>query len=229
LQDYTQMEFYWAYGHLDKLMKFVQEMYQHVLQTTFGTLQITSNGITCDWNGDWQQVSYIKLFQEQTGLDLEKASDDDLKKYLDSKIIKYSPSLHRGKLIDTIFKSIRSSIPLDKPVFLIDQPIELEPLAKKNPKNEKLVQRMQILAYGTELGKGFGELNDPVDQRQRFEEQMKRREAGDKEAQMIDEDYLEAMETGMPPLVGFGLSERLFAVFMDKSVRETVIFPLMKD
>jgi lysyl-tRNA synthetase class 2 len=87
---------------------------------------------------------------------------------------------------------------------------------------------MQILACGSELGKGFGELNDPIDQRARFEEQMKLRELGDAEAQMIDEDYLEAMEYGMPPLAGFGMAERLFAVLMDKSIRETVIFPPMK-
>ncbi|MCC7356046.1 MAG: lysine--tRNA ligase, partial [Candidatus Doudnabacteria bacterium] len=91
------------------------------------------------------------------------------------------------------------------------------------------VQRMQIVAYGTELGKGFGELNDPIDQRQRFADQMKLREAGDTEAQMLDEDYVEAMEYGMPPAAGFGVSERLFSVLADKTVRETVIFPPMKE
>ena len=229
LQDYTQMEFYWAYADFEKLMAFVQEMYQYIIQETFGTLKLPHNGVECDWSGDWQRVSYIKLFHDQTGLDLEKSSDDDLRKYLDSKTVKYDPSLHRGKLIDTIFKWIRSSIPLDKPVFLIDQPIELEPLAKKTPGDPKLVQRMQILAYGTELGKGFGELNDPVDQKARFQEQMNRRGAGDTEAQMFDEDYVEAMEYGMPPSAGFGVSERLFAVLMDRSIRETVIFPPMKE
>ena len=87
---------------------------------------------------------------------------------------------------------------------------------------------MQILAYGTELGKGFGELNDPVDQKERFNEQMKLRMAGDEEAQMADESYVEAMEYGMPPAAGFGVSERLFSVLADKSIRETVVFPLMK-
>ena len=107
--------------------------------------------------------------------------------------------------------------------------MDLEPLAKRVPGNPKAVQRMQILACGSELGKGFGELNDPLDQRGRFEDQMKLRDRGDAEAQIIDEDYLEAMEYGMPPLAGFGMAERLFAVLMDKSIRETVIFPPMKD
>ena len=88
---------------------------------------------------------------------------------------------------------------------------------------------MQILAYGSELGKGFGELNDPVDQTERFEAQMKLRDAGDSEAQILDKDFVEALEYGMPPAAGFGLSERLFSMLMDKSVRETVIFPPMKE
>ncbi|MDQ3018302.1 MAG: lysine--tRNA ligase, partial [bacterium] len=229
LQDYTQMEFYWAYGDFEKLMQMTQKMYQFVLQETFGTLQITSDGITCDWSGDWQKVDYIALFKEHTGIDLELATDDELKEYATSKGIKFEDFAQRGRIIDLIFKKIRGAIPSDKPVFLINQPIELEPLAKRDPNNPKVVQRMQIVAYGTELGKGFGELNDPLDQRQRFEDQMKLREAGDSEAQIIDEDYLEAMEYGMPPAAGFGLSERLFAVLADKSVRECVVFPPMKE
>lgn len=228
LQDYTQMEFYWAYADFDQMMQFVQKMYQQIIQDTFGTLQITSGGITCDWSGDWQKVDYIALFKEHTGLDLQTASDDDLKTYAQSQHIPVETSAQRGRIIDLIFKKVRTNIKADKPVFLVNQPIELEPLAKRDPNNPKVVQRMQIVAYGTELGKGFGELNDPIDQRQRFEAQAALREAGDSEAQRLDEEYMEAMEYGMPPAAGFGLSERLFAVLADKTVRETVIFPLMK-
>ncbi len=228
LQDYTQMEFYWAYADFEKLQKFVQEMYQQVIQDAFGTLQITSGGIACDWSGDWQTVDYMALFKEHTGLDLETVTDDELKEYAKAQHIKLEDFVQRGRLIDLIFKKVRGNIPSDKPVFLVNQPIELEPLAKRDPVNPKVVQRMQIVAYGTELGKGFGELNDPIDQRKRFEDQMKLRDAGDSEAQMLDEDYMEAMEYGMPPAAGFGVSERLFAVLADRSIRETVIFPPMK-
>jgi len=229
LQDYTQMEFYWAYGDFDKLMQFCQEMYQDVIRQTFGTLKITSGGVTCDWSGSWDKVDYMQLFKQHTGIDLETASDSDLKKYADSQKITYESFAQRGRLIDLIFKKVRASIPTDKPVFLVNQPLELEPLAKRDENNPKVVQRMQIIAYGTELGKGFGELNDPTDQRARFEMQMKLREAGDTEAQMLDEEYLEAMEYGMPPAAGFGVSERLFSALADKSIRETVVFPPMKD
>jgi lysyl-tRNA synthetase class 2 len=229
LQDYTQMEFYWAYASFDQMMDLVREMYQKVIQDTFGTLKIESRGQTLDWSGKWEKVSYIEIFKKHTGIDLMKASDDELGKYCDEHHLKYEDFAGRGRLIDLIFKGVREKIPGDKPVFLVDQPIELEPLAKRDPKNPKIVQRMQIIAYGTELGKGFGELNDPVDQRSRFEEQAKLRAAGDDEAQMLDEGYVEAMEYGMPPCAGFGLSERLFAILANKSIREIVVFPPMHD
>lgn len=230
LQDYQQMEFYWAYGDFEQLMKFTEEMYQYVIKETFGSHAIISNGMEVDWSGQWEKWDYIKLFKKHTGLDLMNCSDDELMKFADKNGVTYEDFAKRGRLIDLIFKKkVRPNIKTNKPAFLINQPLELEPLAKRDPKNPKLVQRMQIIAYGTELGKGFGELNDPLDQRMRFEEQMKLREAGDSEAQILDEAYMEAMEYGMPPAAGFGLSERLFAVLMDKSIRETVIFPLMKE
>ena len=133
----------------------------------------------------------------------------------------------KGRLIDLIYKkTVRPN--LIEPCFLVDPPVEIEPLAKRKPGDPRRVERMQIVAVGTELGKGFSELNDPTDQRARFEEQMALRAAGDKEAQHLDGPYVEAMEYGMPPASGFGISERLFAVLMDKPVRETVIFPLMR-
>lgn len=229
LQDYTQMEFYWAYASFDDMMNLVREMYQKVIMDTFGTLEIKNGDIMVDWSGNWEKISYIDIFKKYTSVDLLSASDDELKKYCIQNKIKHEPYAGRGRLIDLIFKKVRGNIPTQKPVFLVDQPVELEPLAKRDPKNPKLVQRMQILAYGTELGKGFGELNDPLDQRSRFEEQSKLREKGDDEAQMLDESYVEAMEYGMPPAAGFGLSERLFAILADKSIRETVVFPPMKD
>ncbi len=231
LQDYTQMEFYWAYGDFEKLMDFCQEMYQYVIKETFGTLEIPSyQGNVINWDGRWPRLDYFQLFLKHTGLDLNSATEDNLKEYADKKGIKYEPFAGKGRLIDLIFKKTIRTLPqvASQPVFLVNQPVELEPLAKRDPKNPKAVQRMQILACGSELGKGFGELNDPIEQKSRFNEQMKLRQAGDSEAQMIDEDYVEAMEYGMPPAAGFGLSERLFAVLMDKSIRETVVFPLMK-
>lgn len=231
LQDYTQMEFYWAYGDFEKLQTFLQEMYQYIIKETFGTLDIPYQGQIIHWGGTWPRQDYFELFKKYTGLDLNVVNVDELKAYADKHHIKYEDFAGRGRVIDLIFKKTIRILPevAFQPSFLINQPVELEPLAKRDSKNPKVVQRLQILACGSELGKGFGELNDPIDQRSRFEDQAKLREAGDGEAQMMDEDYVEAMEYGMPPAAGFGLSERLFAVLMDRSIRETTIFPLMHD
>ena len=115
-----------------------------------------------------------------------------------------------------------------EPGFLVLPPVDIEPLAKRWSKDSNRVERFQIVAGGTELGKGFSELNDPIDQRYRFEEQTKLHEAGDKEAQMMNEDYMEALEYGMPPTAGFGMSERAFSFIVDRPVREAVFFPLMR-
>ncbi len=229
LQDYTQMEFYWAYASFQDMMDLIKQMYQKIILDTFGSLTITARGQTVDWSGNWEKISYLDLFKKHTGIDLNTAELADLKAYADTQHIKYEEFAGKGRVIDLIFKEVRENIPSGKPVFLVDQPVELEPLAKRDPKNPKLVQRMQIIAFGTELGKGFGELNDPIDQRLRFDEQTKLRSAGDEEAQMLDEGYVEAMEYGMPPCAGFGLSERLFAILADRSIREIVVFPPMKD
>ncbi|MEK7569810.1 MAG: lysine--tRNA ligase [Patescibacteria group bacterium] len=234
LQDYTQMEFYWAYADFEMLLDFIEKLYQHVIKETFGTLKIKFKGEEMDWSGKWERVDYLPLFKENTGIDLNKAEDKDLEKYLDGRKVKYQKFAERGRLLDLVFKEVRKEgivwkkKKLAGPIFLINQPVELEPLAKRNGRNPKLVERMQVIAYSMELGKGFGELNDPLDQRERFEAQMKLREKGDTEAQILDEDYLEAMEYGMPPAVGFGISERLFSVLKGISVREGVVFPLMK-
>ncbi len=231
LQDYTQMEFYWAYADFDGLMEFVQRMYQRVIKETFGTLSTSFQGTTIDWSGTWPRLDYTKLFSEHTGLDVVKSSEKELRAYAKKHRVDFDPSAAKGRLMDLIFKKVIRPMPevSMQPAFLTHQPVEIEPLAKRDPEQPGVVQRMQVLAAGTELGKGFGELNDPVDQRARFEEQMLLREAGDREAQRLDEEYLEAMEYGMPPAAGFGVSERLFAVLCDKSVRETQIFPLMRE
>ena len=117
---------------------------------------------------------------------------------------------------------------IEGPVFVVDLPVLVSPLAKRKADNKELTERYQILIAGSELGNGYTELNDPIDQAERFAEQSKLREAGDTEAQMHDKDFVEALEYGMPPTTGFGFSERLFSFLADKPIRECVLFPLMK-
>ncbi|MBU0707425.1 lysine--tRNA ligase [Patescibacteria group bacterium] len=228
LQDYTQLEFYWAYADYNDLKKFIVKLFQDVIKKINGSTQVTNQNKTIDFGNKWETYDYYKLFKKYTKIDLSNTSLEELKKKADELKIKHDSHIRKGRLIDLIYKKcVRPN--LIEPGFLVDPPVEIEPLAKRCAKDPNRVQRLQVLAWGTELGKGFTELNDPLDQRKRFEEQMKLREAGDKEAQLIDEDYIEAMEYGMPPNTGFGLSERLFSVLVDKPIRETVIFPPMKE
>ena len=228
LQDYTQLEFYWAYADYKELMTFVQTMYRAVIQKTIGSLKQSYGEDVIDWEKEWTTVSYVDVFKKHNNdIDPVSASLDVLKNRAHELSIDVTSTMGRGRLIDLIFKkTVRPT--LIQPCFLIDPPVAIEPLAKRKTDNPELVERFQIVACGTELGKGFSEANDPLDQRKRFEEQMKLRHEGDAEAHMLDEDFLEALEYGMPPAAGFGLSERLFAVLLDKPVRETVFFPPMK-
>lgn len=227
LQDYTQMEMYWAYYDYGKLMELAERLIKYVIKETLGTLTHNYRGKSVNWDGNWKKYDYFNEFNKHTGLDLKNTNEKDLKKYAEKEEIDTSLHVGRGRLIDVIFKKkVRSE--LWEPGFLVLPPVDIEPLAKKWPDDPSKVERFQIVACGSELGKGFSELNDPLDQRERFEEQVKLRDKGDKEAQRMDEDFVEALEYGMPPTAGFAYSERLFAFIVDKQVRETVFFPLMR-
>lgn len=227
LQDYTQMEFYWAYADYEQLMDLIEDMYQTVIKETLGSLANSWNGQKISWAGKWPRIDYFELLSKHWGVEAERLSVEELYQLAKKLKVEVGPKLGRGRLLDYIYKkTIRPK--LIQPQFLVNPPVDVEPLAKRDPKNQDRVQRVQVLAMGSELGKGFSELNDPLDQYQRFEGQMALRKKGDLEAQMMDEDFVEALEYGMPPAAGFGMSERLIAMLLDKPVREMVFFPLMK-
>lgn len=227
LQDYTQLEYYWAYADYNDSMKFVEKLYKTVIKKTTGALTTIYQGSKINWSKKWPKVDYVKAFEKANNINPVAASREELFQKAESLNLKPDKNLGKGRLIDLIYKkTVRPN--LTQPCFLVDPPVEVVPLAKRSEKNPSIVERFQPVAGGTEIGTGYSELNDPLDQRKRFEDQMKLRAAGDKEAQMLDEEFLEALEYGMPPASGFGVSERLFAVLMNKPVRETVIFPLMR-
>ncbi|OGE80278.1 MAG: lysine--tRNA ligase [Candidatus Doudnabacteria bacterium RIFCSPHIGHO2_01_FULL_45_18] len=228
LQEYDALEFYWAYSDYGKGMDLVEKLYKNIVKKVIGQSETEYEGHKINWDGKWKHVDYFELFEKETGLDLNNVSDEELLVYTKKIKIEIIRAMGRGRLIDAIYKkTVRPK--LIQPCFLVGHPLETSPLAKKDPKNPKRILRFQPIAGGSELGMGFSELNDPIDQNARFDEQMKMKEAGDKEAHMKDEDFVEALEYGLPPAVGFGMSERLFAVLMNKSIRETVIFPPMKN
>lgn len=207
LQDYSQMEFYWAYANYQDSMKLVEELYKHVAKKTFGKLKFEIDGHAIDLSKPWARIDYTQIILEKTGKDIIK-----------------NPLPARE--IDQLWKGVRKQIA--GPAFLTGHPVEVSPLAKRMPKNPEFVERYQVILAGSEMGNGYSELNDPVDQAERFKAQQAMREAGDEDAQMNDTDFVTALEYGMPPVTGFGVSERLFSFLANLPIRETVLFPLLR-
>ena len=161
---------------------------------------------------------------KQTGVDILTASEADIVKKLDELHVKYDGT-NRERLTDTLWKFCRKNIA--GPAFLVNHPVLVAPLAKANP-DGKTVQRFQPIIAGSEVGNGYSELNDPIDQKERFETQKKLLAAGNDEAMMSDDEFVEMLEHGMPPTCGFGFGERLFAILANKPLRELQTFPLMR-
>ncbi len=227
LQDYSQFEFYQAYSDYTEGMKMVEEMYKYIAKETFGTLVFKIKGFDVDLGKPWEVYDYTETINKMTGVNISTADMTEIiKKLADLKVEYDKKGFNLNRAIDTLWKYCRKQIA--GPGFLINVPVFMEPLAKRMPENENRVERFQVILAGSEMGKGFSELNDPIDQAGRFADQGKLRDAGDEEAQMNDTDFVEALEYGMPPSFGFGMSERLFSFFMDKPVRDCQIFPLMR-
>ncbi|MCX6756443.1 MAG: lysine--tRNA ligase [Candidatus Nomurabacteria bacterium] len=225
LQEFTNMEFYWAYANYKDGMKLSCEMYQKIANDVFGTSTFTTRGHTFDLSGEWPVIDYVVEVKKQTGIDVLKSSEEDMKKKLSDLGVKYEGD-NRERLMDTLWKYCRKNIA--GPAFLIHHPKIVSPLSKACADNPELTERFQIIIAGSEVGNGFSELNDPVDQRARFDLQQKLIERGDDEAMMPEWEFVEMLEHGMPPTCGFGFGERLFSFMVDKPIRETQLFPFMK-
>lgn len=226
LQDYTQMEFYWGYANYEDGMKLVEEMYKEVALATLGKLDFETHSHKVDLGKKWKKYDFETLIKEKTGVDIYKATKSDIAEKLKELKMEFDDSVDKWRLVDLLWKYCRKE--LSGPGFLIGQPVELTPLAKRSEKDKRKVEQFQIIIGGSEMGNGYSELNDPLDQEKRFAEQRTLKDAGDAEAMEHDESFVEALKYGMPPACGFGVSERLFAFMLDKPIRETVLFPLMK-
>ncbi|MFH1233581.1 MAG: lysine--tRNA ligase [Patescibacteria group bacterium] len=227
LQDYTQMEFYWAYADYEDGMKLVEELLKYIALETFNTLKFKIGKFEIDLNKKWEIYDYSETIEKYTNINILKTDIKEIEAKLQELDIKYDKKgFNITRAIDNLWKYCRKNIV--GPGFLVNVPIIMEPLAKRMENNLEFTQRFQVILAGSELGKGYSELNDPIDQAERFANQQKLREAGDDEAQMFDQEFIEAMEYGMPPVCGFGMSERVFSFLMNKPARECQIFPLMK-
>ena len=224
VQEFTNCEFYMAYADYEQGMNLVQELYRKIAVEVFGTTTFTTRGHTFDLSEEWKKIDYSDEIFRQTKIDIKTATDEDIKNALQNLHVKYDGE-NRERLIDTLWKYCRKNI--SGPAFLINHPILVAPLAKKNPDGET-AQTFQPILAGSEIGKGYSELNDPLDQKARFNKQQELLSGGDEEAMMADDSFIEMLEHGMPPVCGFGFGERLFAFFADKPIREVHMFPLVK-
>jgi lysyl-tRNA synthetase, class II len=229
--EFTMLETYEAYVDYLDVMKMVEEMISTVCQQVLGTMKIEYNGKTIDFTPPWRRLEMRQAVIQYAGLDYDQYPDtESLKAEMLRRGMQFDPNKERGKLIDELVSTYVDQ-QLIQPAFLYDYPIEMSPLAKKKPGNDKVVERFEPYVAGMEIGNAFTELNDPIDQRERFQRQMEERARGDEEAPKMDEDFVLAMEHGMPPTGGLGIGiDRLIMLFTNQSsIREVILFPALKE
>lgn len=231
--EFTMLEFYEAYADYHKMMQVVEEMIAFVAQEVHGSTRITYQGTEIDLTPPWTRIPLTDAIAEFAGIDVQRFPDkDSLVAEMRAQGFEADPKLGWGRLVDDLMGAMfRKGIPaLKQALFLTDYPLDVSPLAKQHREVSGLVERFQPFVGGLELGNSFTELNDPLDQRARFEDQAQQRAQGDDEAQVLDEDFLEAMETGMPPTGGVGIGvDRLVMLMADQeSIRDVILFPTMR-
>jgi lysyl-tRNA synthetase class 2 len=224
LQEFTNLEFYWAYANYEDGMKLVRDLYIEIAQEVFGTTEFEMKGHRFDLASEWPKIDYVAEVEKQTGINVIMATEEEMKAKLKELGVQYEGD-NKERLTDTLWKYCRKGIA--GPAFLVNHPKLVAPLAKVR-EDGVTVERFQPIIAGSEVGNGYSELNDPVDQRERFELQQKLIEGGDDEAMMPDFEFVEMLEHGMPPTCGFGFGERLFSFLAGLPIRETQLFPLVK-
>lgn len=226
--EYTILEIYEAYVDYNDMMKMTEEMIAGVAREVLGALKIEYKGEKIDLSPPWKKISLVDALKEE-GIDIAGKSETEIRKIAKAKGIEGYEEIGVGKIINVLYdKFVEPN--LRQPTFIIDHPIETSPLAKKHREKKGQVERFELIIAGMELANSFSELNDPVDQRERFKKQAELKAAGDQEAESMDEDFLRALEYGMPPTGGLGIGiDRLVMILTDQpSIRDVLFFPHMK-
>lgn len=230
LPEHNAMEWYWAYADWEQGMELTERMIRYICDSTWGTRKFTlMNGQEVDFGTDdehFSRISFVQILQDHYGIDVFESSMDVIKAKLQEHHLEVEEVDNRIRSLDKLWKKYRKT--LAGPVFLIDMPVFMQPLAKVNKNDPRLTEQFNLVFGGSEMCKAFSELNDPIDQLGRFEEQQAMRDAGDDEAQMLDIDFVEALEYGMPPACGLGFSERIFWSLEGITAREGIPFPQLK-
>jgi lysyl-tRNA synthetase class 2 len=227
--EFTQMELYVAYKDYQWMMNLVEEMVEKIAMDLHGTTAVKVGDHTIDFKRPWKRFSMYEAIQHFTGFDIAEMDEKGIREVATKLNIKTDESMGRGKLIDEIFGETCEH-KLIQPTFITDYPVEMSPLAKKHRSKPGLVERFEAICNGKEICNAFSELNDPIDQRKRFEEQLELGKRGDEEAMQLDEDFLRAIEFGMPPTAGLGIGiDRLSMIMTNSaSIQDVLFFPQMR-
>ncbi|NLV16827.1 MAG: lysine--tRNA ligase [Syntrophomonadaceae bacterium] len=227
--EFTMVEMYQAYGDYQVMMELAENMIYQVVMETMGTPVVEYQGTTLDFSLPWKRITMLDAINEYAGIDLNDADLEEARKLAASIGIGPDKNASRGEIINLVFEE-KVEPQLIQPTFVYKYPVEISPLAKRNRENSQFTDRFEIFIMNRELGNAFSELNDPLDQRERFESQVSKRNQGDAEAHMMDEDYLNALEYGMPPAGGMGIGvDRLVMILTDSpSIRDVILFPTLR-
>jgi lysyl-tRNA synthetase class 2 len=227
--EFTVMEIYVAYKDYKWMMEFTEQMIEKVALDLHGKTQVKFGENEIEFKAPFRRITMIDAIKEHTGLDISKMNEDEIREVCTKLHIETDPTMGKGKLIDEIFGE-KCEHHYIQPTFIIDYPVEMSPLCKKHRSNPELTERFELFVNGKELANAYTELNDPIDQRERFEDQLKLSEKGDDEAMFIDQDFLRALEYGMPPTSGMGIGIDRLVMFMtnSNSIQDVLFFPQMR-
>ena len=228
--EFTNIELYAAYQDYNDMMDITEEIISTVAEKVLGTTKISYQGTPIDLTPGWRRIPMIDAIKEVTGVDFNEINTDEEASEAARKIgVAVEGTLERGNVINLVFEE-KVEDTLIQPTFIIDYPVEVSPLTKRKPSDPRLVERFEVFIGGREYGNAYSELNDPIDQYERFLEQAKQKEAGNEEANDMDDDFVQALEYGMPPTGGLGIGvDRLIMLLTDSaSIRDVLLFPTMK-
>jgi len=227
--EFTAMEIYVAYKDYFWMMDFTEQMIEKICLDVNGTTEVQVGDKTISLKTPYKRISMIDAIKENTGIDIEGMDENDLRKVCEDLQIDVDETMGKGKLIDKLFGE-KCEANYVQPTFITDYPLEMSPLCKRHRNNPELTERFELLVNGKELANAYSELNDPIDQLERFQEQLRLSEKGDDEAMFIDMDFVRALEYGMPPTSGMGIGmDRLVMLLTgQQAIQEVLLFPLMK-